>query len=206
MKPDQQEIYYLTGESRTQAEQSPHLEAFQAKGYEVLYFVHPIEEIMAQSVREFDGKKLKSISKGQVSLGDDSEKEVLQQQETENAALLQFLQKSLDSHVKEVKLSNRLTTSPVCLTNAEHEFSPHLERLLQQGQPGMPRQRRIMELNPKHDLFQKLQTRFQQNAEDPLLLDYAELLLGYGLIAEGSDLVDPGKFNRLVANLMLRGL
>jgi molecular chaperone HtpG len=88
---------------------------------------------------------------------------------------------------------------------SEIDYSPQMERLLQIGKGGGPRQRRIMELNPQHAIFTRMLARFQTQKDDPMLVKYAHLLLGYGLIAEGSPLVDPVEFNRLVAELMEQG-
>ncbi|MGQ4807517.1 Chaperone protein HtpG [Candidatus Entotheonellaceae bacterium PAL068K] len=210
MPEEQSDIFYLTGESRHTVENSPHLEAFQAKGYEVLYLVEPVDELVVQSLTEFDGKPLKSIGKGTVALGSDEEKkqteEALKEKAEAYGSLLELFQQKLDEHVKEVRLSNRLTASPVCLVGAEHDYSPQLERLLRQAQQNSPKQRRIMELNPTHPILIKLHERFQQDTNDPFLGTYAELLFGYGLLAEGSELQDPIRFNQLVAELMVQGL
>jgi len=211
MKPEQREIFYVTGASRSVVDNSPHLEAFREKDYEVLYLVDPVDELLVQYLTEFDGKKLKSISKGNVKLGSEQESEQvdkqLQQKEAEATELLKYLQQSLDQYIKEVRLTNRLTTSPVCLVGSELDYSPQMERLLQMGQQeGRPRQRRIMELNPQHEIFTRLQERFRQQGDDSSLKDYAELLLGYGLLAEGSELPDPVRFNQLVSNLITQTL
>jgi molecular chaperone HtpG len=210
MPEAQSEIYYLTGESRHVVENSPHLEAFKAKGYEVLYLVEPVDELVVQGLTEFEGKALQSVGKGTVQLGSEEEKEEAEQalkDQTETfGSLLELLQQKLDAHVKEVRLSTRLTESPVCLVGAEHDYSPQLERLLRQGQIDTPQQKRIMELNPTHNILAKLQERFAQNADDPMLGDYAELLYGYGLLAEGSELHDPIRYNQLVSELMLKNL
>ncbi len=210
MPEDQTDIFYLTGESHRVVEHSPHLEAFKAKGYEVLYLVEPVDEMVVQSLTEFEGKKLQSVGKGTVQLGSEAEKEQAEQELRKQAeghsGLLELLQTKLDAHVKEVRLSSRLTSSPVCLVGAEHDYSPQLERLLRQGSIDTPQQRRIMELNPTHPILAKLQERFQQDQEDAVLGDYAELLFGYGLLAEGSELLDPIKFNQLVADLMIKSL
>lgn len=210
MPSEQSAIYYLTGESRHTVENSPHLEAFKAKGYEVLYLVEPVDELVVQALPEFDGKKLQSVGKGTVQLGSESEKEeaekALKEKSENYADLLAALQKQLDEQVKEVRLSTRLTSSPVCLVGAEHDYSPQLERLLAQSQQNMPKQKRIMELNPTHPILTKLHERFQQDKEDPMLGEYAELLFGYGLLAEGSELPDRVTFNQRVADLMVRGL
>lgn len=210
MRTEQTEIYYLTGESRRSVENSPHLEAFKDKGYEVLYLVEPVDELVVQAVTEFEGKKLQSVGKGTVQLGSETEKQeaekALKEQAQDYAGLLETLQKRLDEHVKEVRLSTRLTTSPVCLVGAEHDPSPQLERLLSQAQTDMPKQKRIMELNPTHPILTKLYGRYQNNSQDAALDEYAQLLFGYGLLAEGSELPDPVAFNRRVADLMVRSL
>jgi molecular chaperone HtpG len=210
MKEGQTEIFYLSGESRSQVENSPHLETFKEKGYEVLYLVDTVDELLTQSLNEYAGKRLKSVGKGTVSLGSEEEKkqaeEALKTKEEELKPLLELLQKKLDEHVKQVRLTSRLTASPVCLVGAEHDYSPQLEKLLQKGKGGGPKQRRIMELNPSHRILTGLKERFDQNTDDPLIAEFAELLLGYGLLAEGTELPDTARFNRAVADLMSRGI
>jgi len=210
MKEGQNEIYYLTGESRRVVENSPHLEVFKEKGYEALYLVEPVDELLAQSLTDYESKKLKSVGKGTVKLGSEEEKEKsqqeLQQKEEVASSLLNMLQKSLDEHVKQVRLSNRLVSSPACLVGTEMDYSPQLERLLQKGNGGGPKQRRILELNPNHDVFMKMHERFKHDSEGGALGEYADLLLGYALLAEGSELPDPVKFNRHMVNIMLRTL
>ncbi|HYG62129.1 MAG TPA: molecular chaperone HtpG, partial [Thermoanaerobaculia bacterium] len=210
MKEDQKEIFYLTGDSRAQVENSPHLEALKDKGIEVLYLIDTVDELLTQSLHEYDGKKLKSVGKGTVNLGNEEEKkqteEALKAKEEELKPLLDAMQQKLDTWVKQVRLTNRLTTSPVCLVGAEHDYSPQLEKLLQKGKGGGPKQRRIMELNPNHQILGRLKERFEQNAEDPLVEDYAQLLFGYGLISEGAELEDPVRFNRAMADLMTQNL
>ena len=210
LKEGQTEIFYLTGESRAQVENSPHLEALKEKGYEVLYLVDTVDELLTQSLHEYGGKRLKSVGKGTVSVGSEDEKkqaeEELKAKEEALKPLLEALQKKLDAWVKQVRLTSRLTASPVCLVGAEHDYSPQLEKLLQKGKGGGPKQRRIMELNPKHEILEKMERRFEQSQDDPLLDDYAQLLFGYGLLSEGAELPEPVKFNRAVADLMARGL
>jgi molecular chaperone HtpG len=211
MKEGQEEIYYLTGESRAVVENSPHLEAFKEKGYEVLYLTEPVDELLAQSLWDYEGKKLKSAGKGALKLGDSQEEKEkveaeLKRKEEEAADLFAAMQKALDEHVKQVRLSSRLVASPACLVGAEMDYSPQMERLLQKGKGGGPKQRRILELNPDHEIFFKLHERFQQNKEDKAIGKYAELLFGYALLAEGSEIPDPARFNQLVVDLMLKTL
>jgi len=208
MKTDQKEIFYLTGESRSVVENSPHLEAFKAKGYEVLYMTSPVDEFLLQYVFEFKEKRLKSVGKGAVDLGDESERketsDKLKTLQEQYKDVFEFLKDKLDEHIKEVRLTNRLTSSPVCLVGADHDYSPQLERLLKKGDA--PKQKRIMELNPDHAIVTKLKERFEKDPTDPVLTDYAELLLGYGLLAEGSPIHNPVRYNQVLADLMTRTL
>ena len=210
MKEGQEEIFYLTGESRRIVENSPHLEALKAKGYEVLYLVHSVDELVTQYLTEFEGKKLKSAGKGTIKVGDEEESEQtekeLKQRAEESSELLGFIQRHLDEYVKDVRLTNRLTTSPVCLVGTDMDYSPQMERLLQMGEGGRAKQRRILEVNPRHEVFDRLVARFQRNRDDVELGKYADLLLSYALLAEGSELPDPVGFGQLVAELMVHTL
>jgi molecular chaperone HtpG len=206
MKPEQAEILYLTGESRKVIENSPHLEATQQKDYEVLYLTDPVDELLVQSVYEHEGKRLKSISKGKVHLGTEEDKKQLEEQvkkkEEEYAKFLEAGQKRLDQYVKQIRLSTRLVGSPACLVTEEHEYSPHLERLLQKGKGGGPKQRRILELNAEHPLISRLHERFRTDAGDPVVGDSMEMLFELALLAEGSEIADPVRLNQLALELL----
>jgi molecular chaperone HtpG len=210
MKPEQKEILYLTGESRKVIENSPHLESVRQKGYEVLYLSDPVDELMVQSLHEFQEHKLKSVTKGRVELGTDEEKkqaeEQMKQKEEEYKSFLEACQKKLDEYVKQIRVSSRLVDSPACLVTEEHEYSPHLERLLQKGKGGGPKQRRIMELNPDHPIVQKLHDRFKANSDDATLGDAIELLFELALVAEGSEIADPVRLNRLTLDLLQKAV
>lgn len=208
---EQEEIFYLTGETRALVEGSPHLESARARGYEVLYLTDPIDELMIQYLSEVGGKRLRSLSKGDVQLGDSEERAQAEQErrdkQAELAALFSRLGELLEAHVKEVRLSHRLTSSPVCLVGEEQDETPRLRRLLRQSRHQVlgEGERRIMELNAGHPLLEALQRRFAADSADPLIRDYADLLLGQGLLAEGSELPEPAHFIELVARLMVEG-
>jgi molecular chaperone HtpG len=210
MLPEQEEIYYLTGETRSIIERSPHLEKIQNQGYEVLYLSDPVDELLVQTVAEYEGKRLKSARKGNLAIGSDEERmraeEELKERELSCSDLLEFVQRRLHTHVKQVRVSNRLVSSPVCLVETEIDYSPQLERLLLKGKGGGPKQRRIMELNPNHEILQKMLETFEKDGATDELGDYAELLFGIGLLAEGSELADPIGFNDLVARLIVKAL
>jgi molecular chaperone HtpG len=210
MKPEQKEILYLTGESRKVIENSPHLESVRQKGYEVLYLSDPVDELLVQHLHEFQEHKLKSVTKGRFEVGTDEEKkqaeEQIKQKEEEYKSFLEACQKKLDEYVKQIRVSSRLVDSPACLVTEEHEYSPHLERLLQKGKGGGPKQRRIMELNPNHPIVQKLHERFKSNADDATLGDAIELLFELALVAEGSEIADPVRLNRLTLDLLQKAV
>jgi molecular chaperone HtpG len=210
MKPEQKEILYLTGESRKVIENSPHLESVRQKGYEVLYLSDPVDELLVQHLHEFQEHKLKSVTKGRFEVGTDEEKkqaeEQIKQKEEEYKSFLKACQKKLDEYVKQIRVSSRLVDSPACLVTEEHEYSPHLERLLQKGKGGGPKQRRIMELNPNHPIVQKLHERFKSNADDATLGDAIELLFELALVAEGSEIADPVRLNRLTLDLLQKAV
>ncbi len=203
MNEDQEAIYYITGEDREVLLSSPHLEAFAAHGCEVLLLTDPVDEIMVQNLTTFDEKPLRSAAKGEFDLGSGEEqkkvKEELDEKGKELSDVLEAVQKHLEEHVREVRLSNRLTNSPACLVGSEHDMSPQLERLMRGSQYQLPKQKRILELNPEHAIVVKLSDRFAKDNEDPKIKDVADLLLGFALIAEGSELHDVARFNQLLA-------
>jgi len=203
MKDGQEEIYYLSGEARDIVEHSPHLEAFAKKELEVLFMTDPIDEFMVGALIDVEGKKLKSIGKGDVELGSDDEKKDLEEKKKDFTSLIGTIQKELDEHVSEVRLSNRLTSSPVCLVGSDSSISPHIERLMRQNKVDMPTQKRIMELNPNHKVIVGLKNKFDKTPTDASIADSANLLFGQALLAESSPLPDPAGFARLVAKLMV---
>ncbi|MFN3199230.1 MAG: molecular chaperone HtpG [Bradymonadia bacterium] len=207
MPEDQEAIYYITGERRSMVENSPHLEALKARGYEVLFLTDPVDEIMVGQLTEFDGKPVKSVGKGEVEVGTEEERKAAEEARSEkqktHASLLEFLQKALDEKVREVRLSNRLKDSAVCLVGGEHDMSPQMERILRSTGQEAPVVKRILELNPEHPVLTTMQRLYDANADDPQLADFTELLYGQALLAEGSPLPDPANFSRLVARLMV---
>ena len=212
MPSDQDAIYAIAGESLEVVRNSPHLEAFQQKGYEVLYLTDPYDEILFSQIPEVQGKKITFIGRGEVELGSEEEKkekrEKLESQKKDFDALLQKLQSSLSNDVESVRLSTRLTTSPACLVGRDGDVSPHLQRLLSKmgNGNGLPESKRILEINPNHPLLEKLQSRFAANADDAIIPKYAQLLYGQSLLAEGSPLPDPVEYTKLVTELMVETL
>ncbi|WP_026454254.1 molecular chaperone HtpG [Saccharomonospora iraqiensis] len=213
MPEDQEHIYYLTGASRQVIENSPHMEAFRDKGIEVLILDDPIDEFWVDRVGEYAGKTFQSIAKGQVDLGEDSEDsedgedkaKATDAEGNDFAALCEWMGDKLSDHVKQVRLSSRLTTSPACLVGETYDITPALAKLYQQAGQELPVSKRILELNPSHPLVARLRAAHEQNAadaDDAKLVGTAELLHGMALLAEGGELADPQRFNSLLADTL----
>jgi molecular chaperone HtpG len=210
MKDGQDSIFYLTGPTPESVAKSPLLEGFRKKGYEVLLFSDPIDEIWLDHPPKFDGKALKSIGRGEALLGSEDERkqesEALEAKQKEYADLLGCLRVHLQGEIKEVRLSARLTDSPACLVGDEHDMTPRMQRMLEQlGQKAPPVQR-ILELNPNHALVTKLQGLFAADRADPRLELYAKLLLGQAHLAESGVVPDPIAFSKVLADVMVRAV
>lgn len=210
MKEGQKDIYFMTGDSRAVIENSPHTEAFRAKGYEVLLLTDPVDEIWVGSVHEFEGKRLQSIAKGQVDLDTEEEKRATEvereEQKKEFATLLSWMATRLSQDVKEVRLSSRLTTSPACIVGEAHDVTPTLEKMYRAMGQDVPHVKRILELNPSHSLVRGLKQAYGDRKDDPSLAEMAELVYGMALLAEGGELTDPSRFTRLLADRLARTL
>ncbi|MBV9729021.1 MAG: molecular chaperone HtpG [Pseudonocardiales bacterium] len=210
MKEGQQHIYYMTGQSRLITENSPHMEAFRAKGFEVLLLTDPVDEMWVDTVREFDGKQFQSIAKGQVDLDTEEEKKTTEaerdQQNKDFAALLSWMTTTLQEHVREVRLSSRLTTSPACIVGDTSDFTPTLQKMYRAAGQHVLNIKRILELNPTHPLVSALQKAHGERPDDPGLVETAELLYGMALLAESGELSDPSRFIRLLGDRLARTL
>ncbi|ADJ46020.1 molecular chaperone HtpG [Amycolatopsis mediterranei S699] len=210
MKDGQQHIYYMTGESRSAIENSPHMEAFRAKGFEVLVLTDPIDEMWVDSVPGFDGKQFQSIAKGQVDLESEEDKKATEvareQQNKDFESLLTWLGTALGETVKEVRLSSRLTTSPACIVGDTHDLTPTLEKMYRAMGQELPPIKRILELNPEHGLVRGLREAHASRPDDEGLAETAELLYGMALLAEGGELADPSRFIKLLAGRLEKTL
>ncbi len=206
MKEGQEEIYFLSGEREEALASSPHLESFRKKGYEVLLLSDPVDQVWSESMPEFQGKKFLSVGKGNVDLGTPEEKEEeKKERETRQetfAPLFEKIQSLMEDRLKEVRLSSRLVDSPACLVGDTHDMTPQLERMLNAMGQSVPPVKRILELNPEHPTIQGL----LNHMEDEDFREYAEVLYGEALLAEGEQLKDPGAFSRSVSKLLGRVL
>ncbi|GAA2002144.1 molecular chaperone HtpG [Nakamurella flavida] len=203
MPEGQDAIYYATGESRAALEHSPHMEAFRAKGYEVLLLTDQVDEVWVDAVPAFEDKQFVSITRGEVDLGGEDVDADTQQGYD---ALLGRLTTDLADEVKAVRLSHRLTDSAVCLVGEAGDLTPTLEKMYRAMGQQPPTVKRTLELNPSHPLVVGLRTAFEANADDPSIQATARLLYGMALLAEGGELAEPAAFvaalsDRLAATL-----
>ena len=200
MKEGQDKIYYVTGDSYTAAKNSPHLEIFRKKGVEVLLLSDRVDEWMLSFFPEFEGKSLVSVAKGGLDLGalaDEAEKQEQKETEEQYKDLIERMKKTLDSKVKDVRITFRLTDSPACLVADEHELSGNLLRMLKAAGQQAPDTKPILEINPQHPLVLKLKY------EDKQFDDWATILFDQALLAEGGQLQDPAAFVKRINQMLL---
>ncbi len=218
MKDGQDAIYYISGEDAEQVAKSPQLEGFRAKGVEVLYMTDPVDEFWLSAVGAFSEKPFKSATRGGVDLskikGAEADKAADEQKDKpaeEKAAgldpLIAAFKVALGDKVKDVRLSDRLTESPVCLIADEQGLDMHLERLLKQHKQIDGLSARVLEINPTHPLIKRLAgVAEEKKGGDPILDDAAFLLLDQARIVEGEPVLDPQAFTRRMSNVMQKGL
>ena len=207
MPEGQDAIYYATGDARAALENSPHMEAFRAKGYEVLLLTDPIDEVWVDAVPSFgDGEAAKpftSIAKGEVDLGGDDADDATREGFD---ALLTWLGTTLHDEVKEVRLSHRLTTSAAVLVGEPGDLTPTLEKMYRAMGQEPPKVQRTLELNPGHALVTGLRDAYGKRPDDPALADTARLLHGMALLAEGGELPEPAAFVAVLSRQLEKAL
>ena len=212
MKKGQDKIYYISGEDVEKLSQSPHLEGFKAKGIEVLFMTDPVDEFWLPSVGKYSEKDFQSITKGgadldKIKTGKKDTKEKDKKNNKSIDKLVASIKVALGDEVKEVKASERLTDSAVCLVAGEGDMDMHLEKLLKQHQQIDKTSQKVLEINPSHPLISDLLKILDNEKEKNLFFDDASwLLLDQAKIMEGQPVSDPSKFARRMNVLMQRGI
>ncbi len=198
MPGDQTEILYLSGDSREVMEQSPHLEGFKEKGWEVLLLSDPADEIVLDTLFDFKGKKFQAVDKG-AQVGE----KVTDEEKAKYQPLLDYLKEKLPE-IKDARLTHRLKESAVCLVADAGQMSAQMERLMQRmGREAGGPAKRVLQVNPAHPLVQAVEHRYSKDPADPRLETYARLLHDQAVITEGSKLKDPLAFTRRLNELLL---
>jgi molecular chaperone HtpG len=202
-KADQDKIYYLVAESLNAAKSSPHLEIFKKKGIEVILMTDRIDEWLMGHLTEFDGKQFQDVARGQLDLGKlDSKKEKNKQKnvEEEYASLVERVSKLLNSRVKEVRVSHRLTDSAACLAVDDNDMGLQMRKIMEASGQSVPETKPILELNPQHPLV----IRLDKEQDEERFGDIAAVLFGQASLAEGGQLSDPADFTSKLNKLLLQ--
>jgi molecular chaperone HtpG len=200
LKAGQDRIWYVTADSFAAARSSPHLEVFRRKGIEVLLLGERVDEWLVAHLTEFEGKKLASVARGGLDLGDladAEEKKAGEEKRKEFRDLVEKIKQALGERVKEVRVTQRLTDSPACLVAEENEMSANLARILRAAGQKVPEAKPILEINPEHPLVLRLR------GEEARFADWSALLYEQALLAEGAALEDPAGFVKRMNSLLL---
>ena len=210
MKEGQEAIFYIAGENAAKLAQSPHLEGYKAKGVEVLLLSDHVDEFWLQHITEFDGKPLKSITRGAADLdsvkAEEANPDIDKREDADLADLIAAIKVELGEAVKDVRPSKRLTDSPVCLIADDGDMDVNLERLLKRHGQLEHGTLRVLELNPNHPIIATLAERAKAEGagDDDLLRDATHLLLDQARIVEGETPSDPSEFAKRMGTVMAR--
>jgi len=210
MRPGQEAIYTITGDNLDVIKQSPQLEGFRARGVEVLLMTDPIDEFWVPAIGSFKDKSFKSATRGGVDLDKITPPEDRKDEKSEPpaklASLIAIFKLALGDAVKDVRSSDRLTDSAVCLIADEGDMDMHFERLLKQHRQLDTISKRILELNPHHKLIERLAATVGEAGASDQLSEFAWLLLDQARIIEGEQLPDAAAFARRLSTVLERGL
>merc|ERR1712127_272650 len=212
MDDKQPGIYYITGESKRSVETSPFLEKLKKKGYEVLYMVDPIDEYAVQQLKEFDGKKLKSVTKEGLDIDDDDEKKKLEELKAEFEPLTKLMKEVLGDKVEKVLISSRLADSPCVLTTSEYGWSANMERIMKAqamrdtSMTSYMASKKTMEVNPKHSIMTELKKKATADKSEKTVKDLIWLLFDTSLLTSGFNLDEPTQFAGRIHRMIKLGL
>ena len=192
MQADQQSIYYVVAENHATAKNSPHIEALRRQGVEVLLLSDRVDEWLMSHLGEYDGKSLRDCAKGEWNDQADSDerKKALEEAEKASESLVERMQNVLFDRVAGIRPTIRLTSSPACLTVAEHEMGAQMRRIMEAAGQEMPETKPTMEINVEHPLLKRL----DEEADEDRFADLAQILLDQAVLAEGSTLEDPASY------------
>ncbi|MEG1874753.1 MAG: molecular chaperone HtpG, partial [Angelakisella sp.] len=201
MKEGQTQIYYACGENVSRIEHLPQAELVREKGFELLYLTDDVDEFCLRAMHDYDGKEFKSVSDGDLGLESDEEKESSKKLSDESRPLLDAIKAALGDKVHDVRLSQRLKTHPVCITS-EGGLTLEMEKVLSAMPTGneAPKAQRILELNPSHAIFAKLDSLNKAGSDK--LADLAEVLYEQALLIEGMALENPSDYAERVCRLL----
>ena len=203
MKENQKDIYYAVGDSIEKIKAMPQIERLLDEGYEVLYFLENVDEFMASILMSYEDHPFKSINKGDVDFESEDEKEKTKKENEDNKDILETIKTSLEGKVDEVRLSARLKSHPVCLVS-DDGLSLEMEKVLNDmNQNASIKAKRILEINPDHELFKALKKTFDAKE---VIKDYAKVLYDQALLIAGFKIEDPVEYTKLISSLMVKAM
>lgn len=202
MPEEQKYIYYASGDSVDKIDRLPQTELLKDKGFEILYLTDDVDEFALRILHDYDGKEFRSVSSGDLGLEDEAETQSAQEQAQDYKELFAFMKDALAGKVKEVRLSQRLKSHPVCLSS-EGMLSLEMEKILN----AMPadheiKAERILEINVSHPIFETLSRLYQEDQDK--LKTYAELIYNQALLIEGMSIEDPVQFSNALCDIMAK--
>ena len=203
MKPDQGEIYYITGPSRAEVEKSPYLEGLVDKGFEVLFMTDEVDDIIMGGMMEYKGKKMKNVLKGEVEADSSEDRK---EDEKKYSDIIGLIKEELKEKVSDVRLSGRLKDSPCCLVAAEGGMDHNLESMLKSMGQDVPASRKALEINPGHPLFESMKALYEKDKDSEVLKEYAGLLYDQAMLMMGARPEDPAEFTRRLTKLMVENI
>merc|ERR1712072_1648307 len=212
MKEGQNDIYYITGESIQGVSSSPFIETLRKKGIEVLYMVDPIDEYCVQQLKEYDGKKLKSVTKEGLDLDTEEEKKKTEELKAEYEALCKLIKEVLGDKVEKVSVSTRIAESPVVLVTSEHGWSASMERIMKaqalrdSSMSSYMVSKKTMEVNPNHAIMTELKKKASADKSDKTVKDLIWLLFDTSLLTSGFSLDEPTQFAGRIHRMIKLGL
>ena len=204
MKEGQKDIYYAVGDSIAKIKEMPQIERVLDKGYEVLYFLENVDEFMASILMNYDEHNFKSINKGDLDLDSEEEKEKNKKDNEENKDILKTIKDILKDSVKEVKLSSRLKSHPVCLVSDDN-LSIEMEKALKEMNQTDEniKANKILEINPDHEIFKSLKAAFEKSED---ISDYAKVLYDQALLIAGLSIEDPVEYSNLISKIIIKSM
>merc|ERR1712025_74865 len=212
MKEGQNDIYYITGESIQGVSNSPFIETLRKKGIEVLYMVDPIDEYCVQQLKEYDGKKLKSVTKEGLDLDTEEEKKKTEELKAEFEPLCKLIKEVLGDKVEKVLVGTRIAESPVVLVTSEHGWSANMERIMKaqalrdSSMSSYMVSKKTMEVNPNHSIMTELKKKASADKSDKTVKDLIWLLFDTSLLTSGFSLDEPTQFAGRIHRMIKLGL